>query len=448
MHIDRGHGGLLSGGASIAATFRFMKQRSRSVQLVVVAAVTASSALGSSGIVAALPELALEFDVGLAEIGILQTIVALPGVFLNPYVGMLADRAGTRRIVVVCLVLYGVFGMAGAFAPTFGLLLLSRFLMGAPYAALLVLTPNIVSRMFDGDERRRAIGLNSAALTASSTVGPAIGALLALGGAQRAFLIYAIGIPMAVVAVRLLPDDSIAADLRRPSSMRGSLGELRRGGNLGDLTGVVLYMLFFLTLFVGFGFVLAPVHLSELGVSLQERGPVLGAANLGSAMASLAFASGRVGAGRRKLLILGQVFATMGLLGLAVAAGPVGVGIAVLLLGLGMGTTYNSLQLIIAAITEPRHRGLALGIWSSAARLGQVIGGVLVAWLALGVGSTAAFAIGAASVVVVAVVLQPGRALLVARLDAGHVARPPQDPEVDRTGRDTDTDTVEKEEQL
>lgn len=424
--------------------FRLMKQRSRSVQLAVVAAVTATSALGSSAIVAALPELALKFDVGLAEIGVLQTIVALPGVFLNPYAGMLADRAGTRRIVVVCLLFFGVFGLAGAVAPTFGLLLVSRFLMGAPYAALLVLTPNIVSRMFDGEGRRRAIGVNSAALTLSSTIGPVIGALLALGGAQRAFLIYALAIPMAAVAL-LLPDDSIAVGLRVPSSMRGSLGELRRGGRLGDLTGIFLYMLFFLTVFVGFGFVLAPVHLSELGVGLQERGPIIGAANLGSATASMAFAVSRLGAGRRKLLLLGQVFATAGLVGLAVASGPVGVGVAVLLLGLGMGTTYNSLQLIIASITEPRHRGLALGIWSSAARLGQVTGGLLIAALALSVGATSAFAIGAASVVLVAVVVRPGRALLVARLDAPDVAGP-----VERTSTEadtgTDTGTVEQEE--
>lgn len=379
--------------------------------MTVVAAVTATSALGSSAIVAALPELAARFDVGLAEIGILQTIVALPGVLLNPYVGLLADRVGARRIVVICLGLYAGFGVAGAFAPTFGLLLLSRFLMGAPYAALLVLTPNIVSRMFDGEARRRAIGLNSAALTLSSTVGPVIGAFLALGGAQRAFLVYALGLPMAGLAL-LVPEDVDRLADDRPTSMRSALAEIRAAGHLGDLVGVFSYMFFFLTIFVGFGFVLTPVHLDGLGIGLEQRGPIMGAANLGSATASLAFAVTPLGAHRGRAVVIAQILAGVGLIGLAVTGTGVGVAVSILLIGLGMGTTYNALQVLISSSTSDRHRGLALGIWSSAARLGQVTGGLLVAALALAVGATTAFLIGAASVAVVALALRPTRRLL------------------------------------
>ena len=48
----------------------------------------------------------------------------------SPICGLLADRVGKLRLLVVSLVLYSLLGMAGALLPTFGLLLGDRGLLG------------------------------------------------------------------------------------------------------------------------------------------------------------------------------------------------------------------------------------------------------------------------------------------------------------------------------
>ena len=394
-----------------------MEQRSARQQFVVVASVTATAALGFSAIVPALPELAEELGVGAAAVGFLQSSVAIPGVMLTPFVGLLSDRFGRRRVLLWALVAFGLTGVAGAFAPSFGVLLALRLAMGIPYAGLLALTPVVLTDLFDGPHRARAIGFNTAALTIASTLGPVVGGVLADGGAQRAFLIYAIAFPALLVARRL----ELADGGPMPSvAPRVVLEEIRRSGRLRDLVGSMPYTVVFMAVFVGFSFVVVPLFLEDtLQVSVVGRGPVVGAANLGSAGASLLFTrlAGRIRS--RHLLQLGQLAAGVGLVVLFVSNGLVGVVIGVLLLGLAVGTTYNTVQVFVATASPPQRRGVVVGSWSSASRLGQVLGGSLGGVLVVAVGGRGAFAVGLVAIAALAVLWLPVRSLVTRQPTAG-----------------------------
>jgi MFS family permease len=380
-------------------------------RLLIIAPITGTAAMGFSAIIPALPELADELGVGLAAIGFLQIAASLPGIFLTAWVGHLADLHGRRRLATVLLVLFGITGTAGAFAPDYTTLLVLRIAMGVPYAGLLALTPAMVGDLFADDDRRRAIGINTAFLTLSSTVAPVLGGLLASGGAQRAFLLYLLAFPVAVLTRLGLPESRPVSQHRGRGSGGQALADLRRRGTLTDIIGSFPYTVVFMAVFVGFSFIVVPVLLSELGLGTAARGPIVGAANLGSAAASLIIAGTSLGARPSRSVVVAQGFAFTGLLLLAFATSSGAVVVGVLLLGLSIGTTYNAMQLFVTSASGPTNRGLVVGAWSSSTRLGQVLGGSLAGVLVTLLDLRAAFFVGAAVVLALAVGTTPLRRL-------------------------------------
>ena len=397
--------------------FRSMEKRSRFLRLLVIAPITGTAATGFSAIVPALPELASELGVSIAAIGFLQTSAAVPGIFFTPLVGYLADVHGKRRVVVIMLLAFGVFGTAGAFAPDYSTLLVLRMLMGVPYAGLLALTPAMVGDLFEADERRRAIGFNTASLTLASTVAPVVGGILAADGAQRAFFVYLLAFPVALLSLRLPPGSAGVSDRGRGEGAR-AVRELRRRGTLVDIVGSVPYTVVFMAVFVGFSFVVVPVLLSELGLGTAARGPIVGAANLGSATASLVIAGTVLGRRPSRSVIAAQVFALTGLLTLSISGGPVVAVVGVLLVGLSIGATYNAMQLFVTSASPPANRGLVVGAWSASTRIGQVLGGLLCGLLVTLVDVRTAFLVGAGVVLVLLLTWMPIRRLANERLSA------------------------------
>ncbi len=94
------------------------------------------------------------------------------------------------------MLIFGVFGLASFFARTFWSLLIVRGLQGLGTSGLLSLGVVIIGDQFHGLERRWAMGLNLAALTATTTLAPVVGGFLAEGGAFRPFLVYTLAIPV------------------------------------------------------------------------------------------------------------------------------------------------------------------------------------------------------------------------------------------------------------
>src|SRR5690606_9950391 len=97
-------------------------------------------------------------------------------------------------------------GVLSAFSPSFELLVLARFVQGLGAAGLSGLVLAVVSDYWDGADRTRIIGYNSAVLTAGIAVLPPIGGLLAtLGGWRWSFAPYALGLLVAAVVWAQLP---------------------------------------------------------------------------------------------------------------------------------------------------------------------------------------------------------------------------------------------------
>ena len=154
--------------------------------------------------------------------------------------GVLGDRYGRKRILVIGLIVFGASSAACAFALSPQMLIGFRALMGVGGAAVLPTTLAVITVVFAPHERGKAIGMWAGAVGAAVALGPILGGVLLqhpqwfeplTGNAWGS--VFLINVP--IVIIGLIAIWRVVPETRNPAARK-----LDVWGLLLSITGLVL----------------------------------------------------------------------------------------------------------------------------------------------------------------------------------------------------------------
>ena len=116
--------------------------------------------------------------------------------------GVLGDRIGRKKLLLIGMTVFGIASLASAYSQTPGQLIGARILMGVGGAAVMPTTLAIISNVFEPKERAKAIGIWSGAVGIAIAIGPITGGVLL----QHFWWgsVFLVNIPIVLIAVALM----------------------------------------------------------------------------------------------------------------------------------------------------------------------------------------------------------------------------------------------------
>ena len=191
-------GGRLPAGATV-------QYRSRHGRIVLAAAITASGIAFLDGTVVnvALPRIGADLGGGFATLEWVLDAYLLTLGALVLVGGALGDLFGRRRVFEAGIVGFGVASLGCSAAPTATVLVLARGVQGVAAALLVPGSLSLLSSVFSGADRGRAIGAWSGLTGVFTALGPFAGGFLVESSRHGWRLVFLINVPLVVVALVL-----------------------------------------------------------------------------------------------------------------------------------------------------------------------------------------------------------------------------------------------------
>jgi len=324
----------------------------------------------SGGVVpTVLPEMKLELALDPKWAGMLVSTHALTSALSTPLFGILADRVGKLKIMLPCLVLYAIAGTSTAFLTDFSALITSRAMLGVASGGIAAATIGFLGSMYEGEARTRILGYATSAMSISAIACPILSGWVGGSHWQYAFYLYALGLPMAMIAAAYLKKSTQSS-----SVIAGDPKEL-----LQTLTqpGILrLYLFIMVAAAIVYAVVIyTPLYLKDaIGADPQLNGLVLAIRLVGVVLVS-AFGASRIAQrlGQARAIALGFSFMAMTLVTIPVLTQLYLIIPAAILFGVGFGIITPNLYDALAIYSPPELRTSVLAIGTGFNSLGQFI---------------------------------------------------------------------------
>lgn len=305
----------------------------RARSLSIVYASSMALMMGVNFIQPALPALTGPFAISDSALSLIMTVFTAPAIVLSPIFGVIADLYGRRLLLAGGLIVFGLFGTAMAFAPTFSWLLIFRALQGIGFSAVIPLTIVLIGDLLEGDQEIGGQGLKVFLDRIGYMIFPPLGGLLAAIAWFWPFLLYLLTIPVGLAALIWMPETKARSN-EKTLVYLGDMLRLTRHPRL-----VIAFSAGFLRFFLDYGFLTYfPLFLVRShGISTATAGLLYVFFSVGAMMTSSQ--AGRIAAGRDKAHILFVAFVISGaaVVIVPVVAGVWWVGCALFFYGMANG---------------------------------------------------------------------------------------------------------------
>jgi EmrB/QacA subfamily drug resistance transporter len=145
--------------------------------------------------------------------------------------GVIGDRIGRKRMLMIGLALFGIGSLLSGYSHTPDELIAARAAMGLGGAAVLPQTLSIISHVFEPHERAKAIGIWASAVGIGVAIGPVLGGLLLAHYWWGS--VFLINVPVTVIG-------ALAALFLVPESKNAEASGIDYVGVVASIVGLVL----------------------------------------------------------------------------------------------------------------------------------------------------------------------------------------------------------------
>ncbi|MFF3907763.1 MFS transporter [Streptomyces sp. NPDC001848] len=296
---------------------------------------------------------------------------ALAIVLFSPFAGALSERLGRKRALVAGMLTFALGGSSGFYLPDLVSILAGRVVLGLGVSLIMTNSVAMIADLYDGTERQRLLGRQTAAGAFGGVLLLVGGGALAGLGWRTVFLVYLLGAALVVPALTQLPETRPGAAGTRPAAGPSSSGALR-----GPATGVAAALA---AMFLGqVAFYSVPVQVPFLvedhfHAGSVASGAVIAVQTLTTGLVSLRFAAIRRLAGEYGLVATAFVAIAVGYLVLFLAPHVAVLALGTLVMGVGLGVLMPTLNSWVVNEAPPEARSRYTGFLTTALFLGQFL---------------------------------------------------------------------------
>ena len=360
--------------------------------LQIIFSITLIAVLGVASITPAFPKIMKQLNISGQQVGLLITFFTLPGIFLTPVFGVMADRIGRKTILVPALLLFGIAGTACFFIRDFHLLLVFRFLQGTGAASLGSLNVTLIGDFFEGRERAGAMGYNASVLSVGTASYPTIGGILTMLGWHYPFLLTVLALPIALVVLYSLDNSKPSQEQKLKDYLTQAWISIKNKKVIG------IFILSIATFIILYG-----VYLTYLPILLDSVfstppyiiGFLMSAMSLTTAITSSQIERISAKYSEKSLIKIAFIIYGISLLIIPFISNLWLLVFPLVLFGIAQGLNIPSLQTMLTNLAPAENRAAFMSINGMVLRLGQTLGPILMGLAFIISGLSGVYIIGA-----------------------------------------------------
>lgn len=363
----------------------------------VLASVSFISQVGVSIMLPLLPLFALQLGASPRELGLMVSIFAVTQTLGQLSSGFLSTRMSSRRQVPLGQGAYAAANFLIATANAAVPLIAFRALAGLGGGLAIIAERLYIARVADRAKLAFTNGVVSAAGSAGSVLGPAVGGFLALSDLRVPFIVVGVTATLAAIAaVAFLPPEPAetrdhapaAGGMATPDSGRPFAARLgAQVAAFRPLATIALWNLAFSAAFGGWITTFGPYAEDRLGLPVNQVALIFAFFGLGSIFLGPWLSRQADRSGRRRMVAIGSLLVLLNLATMIVKAPPALVFGSAIIAGGGLAAAQSSWFALLTMATDGGRRGRSFGFVTAITNLGVVAGALLASeiWQQIGI---------------------------------------------------------------
>lgn len=342
-----------------------------------------------------------------SHVGIVAAMSAFTGVVASIPAGILADRFGKRRMLLISAIIFGSAPFAYLLITEIWQLVLVRFYHGLATAVFTPISMALVSELFHS-ERGEKLGWFSSATLLGRFSAPLVGGgligAMALHGSLQFSAVYVVCSVAGIIAFLLsfrIPRDSERHSAKKSwEDSSKAFKSVMTSRAIIITSGVEAAILFLYGTFETF----LPLHALKSGLTVSQIGIFLSVQIITLALTKPSMGRFSDRHGRKPQIFLGGLIGAACMTLLAFVQGFVWFLAVSILIGLSLSIVTSATSALIADMSKSEGRGSAMGILGSVMDIGHTTGPIVAGIIAVSYGFEKAFLTAAALLAVMSMI--------------------------------------------